>query len=400
MRVLLVHNYYQQPGGEDAVFAAESLLLRRHGHEVVEYTEDNRDVKHVARGILAARAIWSGSTQRRLTEILRRSRFDIAHFHNTFPLISPSAYAACREADVPVAQTLHNYRLLCPAATFFRAERVCEECLDKTLPWPAVLHGCYRDSRAQSASAASVLAIHRWLKTWQEQVNVYIALTEFAKRKFVEGGLPSEKIHVKPNFVHPDPGRGNGTAEWALFVGRLSPEKGIWTVLRAWHELREIPLKLKIIGDGPLMNEIRVFVTKHKLDSVEILGHRVQEDLKDIMKAAKFLIVPSLCYETFGLVAVEAFACGVPVIASRLGAIAELVEEGYTGLLFRAGDSADLADKVRLAVDQSDAIYRMRKNARDGYEKKYAAERNYSMLMEIYKHAITSCDRSSVPTPH
>jgi glycosyltransferase involved in cell wall biosynthesis len=392
MRILLVHNHYQQPGGEDAVFAAESLLLRRHGHEVVEYTENNRDVKHVARGVLAARAIWSGSTQRRLTEILRRSQFDIAHFHNTFPLISPAAYSACREAKVPVVQTLHNYRLLCPAATFFRQGGVCDECLGKPVAWPAVVHGCYRGSRAESMSAVSVVAIHRWLKTWQEQVDIYISLTEFAKRKFVEGGLPPQKICVKPNFVHPDPGRGNGTAQWALFVGRLSPEKGIWTVLKAWHGLRETPLKLKIVGDGPLMNDIRNFVSEHKLNAVEIVGRRAQEDLIPIMKAAKFLIVPSLCYETFGLVAVEAFACGIPVIASRLGAIAELVEEGYTGLLFRPGDSADLADKVRLALAQSDVIYHMQRNARTAYEEKYAAERNYGMLMEIYGHAIRSCD--------
>jgi glycosyltransferase involved in cell wall biosynthesis len=389
MRVLLVHNHYQHPGGEDAVFTAESLLLRRYGHEVVEYTEDNRDINLMGRGILAARAIWSGATQRRLTEILRRNQFDIAHFHNTFPLISPSAYSACREAEVPVAQTLHNYRLLCPAATFFRAERVCEECLDKTLPWPAVLHGCYRGSRAQTATAASVLAIHRWLKTWREQVNVYIALTEFAKRKFVEGGLPPEKIHVKPNFVHPDPGRSKGNAEYALFVGRLSPEKGIWTVLRAWQGLRRT--RLKIVGQGPLMNEIQVFVQQQKLDSVEILGRLSREDLRPVMKSAKFLILPSLCYETFGLVAVEAFAYGLPVIASRLGAMAELVEERCTGLLFRADDADDLRKKVRWALDHNDALCRMSENARKTYEDKYTAETNYKMLMKIYKRVTTRC---------
>jgi glycosyltransferase involved in cell wall biosynthesis len=389
MRALLLHNHYQHPGGEDAVFAAESLLLRQHGHEVAEYTEDNRGVNGMARGILAARAIWSGPTRRRLTELLRESKFDIAHFHNIFPLISPSAYSACRESKVPVVQTLHNYRLLCPAATFFRHGGVCEECLGKPAAWPAVLHGCYRGSRAQSATAASVVAIHRWLKTWHQQVNVYIALTEFAKRKFVEGGFPSQQIYVKPNFVYPDPGQGTGNTEWALFVGRLSAEKGIWTVLEAWRRLRGIPLKLKIVGDGPLMNQILAFVREHKLDSVEILGRRAQEDLRPIMKAAKVLIVPSLCYETFGLVVGEAFACGVPVIASRLGAIAELVEEGDTGLLFRAGDAADLADKVHLALDQNDAVCRMRENARKAYQEKYTAERNYKMLMKIYEHAIT-----------
>jgi glycosyltransferase involved in cell wall biosynthesis len=369
------------------VFADESRLLEEHGHEVEKYTEDNRLVNRMARGTLAVRAIWSGLTRRRLTQILYDRRFDVAHFHNTFPLISPSGYSACREAKVPVVQTLHNYRLLCPAATFFRDGCVCEECLGKTLPWPSVLHGCYRESRAQTASAASALTIHRWLKTWREQVNIYIALTEFAKRKFIEGRLPPDKIYVKPNFVHSDPGRNKGNRDCALFVGRLSYEKGVWTMLRAWQGLGGIPLR--IVGDGPLMKVIQAFVEREKLESVEILGRRTREDLRPLMKSARFLIFPSLCYETFGLVVVEAFACGVPVIASRLGAIAELVEEGRSGLLFRAGDPEDLAEKVSWAIRHSDTMLRMGENARKAYEEKYTAKKNYQMLMEIYEHATT-----------
>jgi glycosyltransferase involved in cell wall biosynthesis len=250
-----------------------------------------------------------------------------------------------------------------------------------------VLHGCYRESRAQTASAASALTIHRWLKTWREQVNIYIALTEFAKRKFIEGRLPPDKIYVKPNFVHSDPGRNKGNRDCALFVGRLSYEKGVWTMLRAWQGLGGIPLR--IVGDGPLMKVIQAFVEREKLESVEILGRRTREDLRPLMKSARFLIFPSLCYETFGLVVVEAFACGVPVIASRLGAIAELVEEGRSGLLFRAGDPEDLAEKVSWAIRHSDTMLRMGENARKAYEEKYTAKKNYQMLMEIYEHATT-----------
>jgi len=395
MRILLIHNHYQHSGGEDAVFAAESALLRENGHEVVEYTEDNQLINGMSRAAVAARAIWSRSTRRRLIKILRDIQFDVVHFHNTFPLISPSAYSACREAKVPVVQTLHNYRLLCPAATLFRDGQLCEACLGKTPPWPGVWHACYRESRSQTAIVAGMLTVHRWLKTWQEQVDIYIALTEFCRQKFIEGGLPSEKIHVKPNFVNPDPGLRKGNGHYALFVGRLSLEKGVRTMLRVWQGVKGIPLK--IVGDGPLLDEVQAFVQKEKLESVEVLGRRTPADVTLLMKGAKFLVFPSVWYETFGLVAIEAFGCGVPVIASRLGAMAEIVEEGHTGLLFRAGDPGDLAEKVRWAVDHTDALRRMGENARRVYEEKYTKEKNYNMLLDMYEQAIrkASCERAS-----
>ncbi|MBI4641066.1 MAG: glycosyltransferase family 4 protein [Candidatus Tectomicrobia bacterium] len=386
MRVLIVHNYYQQPGGEDVVFAAEVALLRQHGHEVVEYTEDNRRINGMSRVAVAAHTIWSRPTRHRLLKILRDIKCDVVHFHNTFPLISPSAYSACREAGVPVVQTLHNYRLLCPSATFFRDGHVCEDCLNKTLPWPGVLHTCYRGSRSQTAMVAAMLTLHRWLKTSHEQVTIYIALTEFARRKFIEGGLPAEKLAVKPNFVDPDPGIGENNGDYALFVGRLSPEKGVRTLLRGWQCLNGIPLK--IVGDGPLMDEVRMFVQKQKLDCVEVLGQRASGEVLSLMKGARFLVFPSEWYETFGRVAIEAFACGVPVIASRLGAMAEIVEEECTGMLFNPGNPQDLADKIRWAANHPEAIACMGKNARQIFEEKYTSEKNYKMLLDIYERAI------------
>ncbi len=396
MRILLIHNRYQHSGGEDAVFAAESALLRENGHEVVEYIEDNQLINGMSRAAVAVRAIWSRPTRRRLTQLLRDMQFDLVHFHNTFPLISPSAYSACREAKVPVVQTLHNYRLLCPAATLFRDGQLCEACLCKIPPWPGVWHACYRESRSQSAIVAAMLSVHCWLKTWQEHVDIYIALTEFSKQKFIEGGLPSEKIHVKPNFVNPDPGLRKQNGHYALFVGRLSPEKGVWTILRAWGGLTGIPLK--IVGDGPLLREVQAFVQKEKLESVEVLGRRTPTDVMLLMKGARFLVFSSEWYETFGRVAIEAFACGVPVIASRLGAMAEIVEEGRTGLLFQVGHPGDLSEKVRWAVDHTAALCRMGENARHIYEHKYTAEKNYNTLLDIYEQAIMkdSSDRTTV----
>jgi glycosyltransferase involved in cell wall biosynthesis len=240
-----------------------------------------------------------------------------------------------------------------------------------------------------------MLTFHRWLKTWQRHVNIYIALTEFARRKFIQGGLSSDKMVVKPNFVSPDPGLRSGNGHYALFVGRLSPEKGVLTLLQAWQGLRGIPLR--IVGDGPLMDQMQAVVQTEKLQWVKVLGRRPPNDIIELMKGTRFLVFPSQWYETFGRVAIEAFACGVPVVASRLGAMAEIVEEGRTGLLFRPGDSGDLAEKVRWAVDHPDVMCRMGEAARREYEEKYTPEKNYKMLLNVYEQAIRTANRESAP---
>ncbi|KRT66115.1 MAG: group 1 glycosyl transferase [Candidatus Dadabacteria bacterium CSP1-2] len=382
----MVHNRYRQPGGEDAVFAAETEILRKHGHEVVEYLDDNRRIDGLNPLVAAANTVWSYASREKLSQVLRETKPDVVHFHNTFLQISPAAYYACWKTAQPVVQTLHNYRLLCPVATFFRDGHVCEDCLDRTPPWPAVLHGCYHNSRMQTAVVAAMLVFHRLLKTWQNQVHVYIALTEFVRRKFIEGGLPEEKIVVKPNFVYSDPGIREGKGEYVLFVGRLSPEKGIKTLLWAWQYLQKIPLK--IVGDGPLMDEIRAYVKMHTLEWVELIGRCNHEEVLELMKGARFLVFPSEWYEGFPVTIAETFACGVPVIASRLGAMAEIVDDGRTGLHFEPGNSEDLAAKVKWAWTHLDQMLQMGREARAEYEAKYTAERNYKMLINIYEKAI------------
>jgi len=391
MRALFVHNRYRQSGGEDAVFAAETAILRKHGHEVVEYLDDNHRIYGLNPLVVAANTVWSYSSRDKLRQVLREAKPDVVHFHNTFLLISPAAYYACWETALPVIQTLHNYRLLCPAATFFRDGHVCEDCLDKTPPWPGVWHACYHDSRVQTGVVASMLTLHRLLKTWQNQVHIYIALTEFVRRKFIEGGLPEKKIVVKPNFVYSDPGMREGKGEYVLFVGRLSPEKGVSTLLKAWQNLKGIPLK--IVGDGPLMEEVKAFVETHGLEKIEILGQRSHEEALSLIKGSRFLIFPSEWYETFGRVIIEAFACGVPVIASRLGAMEEIVEDERTGLHFEPGNSEDLAAKVEWAWIHTKEMQEMGREARREYELKYTAQKNYEMLMEIYRRAMEGSRR-------
>lgn len=386
MRLFLAHNAYQHPGGEDAVFEAEAALLKERGHAVVQYLEENDHAAGMHPLALATNAVWSKTAHRKISAILQELRPSVAHFHNTFLLISPSAYYACHAAGVPVIQTLHNYRLLCPAAIFYREGRVCEECIGQIVPWRGAVHACYRDDRAASSVVATMIAVHNLLRTWSRMVDVYIALSEFGRQKFIEGGLPAEKIVVKPNFLNADPGAREGSGRHALFVGRLAPEKGVSTLLRAWQNVPEVPLK--IVGSGPLMAEISTFADKQGLDQVEVLGHRSRAEVLSLMKEARFLIFPSDWYECFPVTIAESFACGVPVIASRLGAMAEIIEDGRTGLTFSPGDADDLCAKVEWAYTHPKELAQMGRRAREEFEAKYTPARNYELLLNIYRLAI------------
>lgn len=388
MKVLLIHNFYQQPGGEDVVVAAETRLLRAHGHDVVEYLEDNHRIEDMNRLELAGTTTWSRKASRDLESLLRCERPSIVHFHNTFPLISPSAYYACAEAGVPVVQTLHNYRLVCPGATLLRDGSVCELCLGRKVSWPGVIHGCYRGSRAATAAVTAMLATHRAMRTWQTKVDLYIALSEFARRKFIEGGLPPECVVVKPNFVHSDPGSKSGRGEYALFVGRLSPEKGLAVLLEAWAKISN-PVPLRIVGSGPSFERVGECIPQNRGAWVTMVGRLSPAEVLSTMRSARFVVAPSICYENFPLVVIEAYACGVPVIASRLGAMAEIVHDGRTGLHFTASDPDDLAAKVEWAWNHPEEMETMGRAARAEYEAKYTAERNYQMLLQIYKAVIS-----------
>ncbi len=403
LKVLLAHNYYLQPGGEDTAFSAEARLLRDYGHEVIEYVEDNRRIQALNKASLAIQTVWSRPSCKRIIGVLERERPDVAHFHNTFPLISPSAYDACRSAVVPVVQSLDNPRLICPSANFYRDGRLCQECLGKTPPWPAVMHRCYHHSAAQSGVITSMLTVHRVFGTWRTKVDCYLVATDFYRRKFIEGGLPEGLIQVKPHFVSPDPGPkplGQGGSH-ALFVGRLDPEKGVQTLLRAWSQVGSIPMK--ICGDGRLRDWVLRFVEQNGLGGcVQLTGRLSAEQLTELVRGAAFLVWPSEgYYETFGYVAVESFSCGTPVFASRIGVSAEIVADGVTGLHFDAGNPEDLARAVKWAWDHPAEMAQMGHQARLEYESKYTAERNYPLLIEAYESAIRRArQRGHAVRPH
>jgi glycosyltransferase involved in cell wall biosynthesis len=382
MHILSIHNRYQIRGGEDESRAAEENLLRQMGHQVDSYEENNDQIAKLSALNLALKTVWSEASRQIVRQTLRQSTYDIVHVQNFFPLISPAVHYAAKAEGVPVIQTLRNYRLLCPNALFFRDGRVCEDCLGKPIPYPGVVHGCYRESQAASAAVATMITAHRVMQTWTHQVDLFIALTQFARQKFIQGGIPAEKIVIKPNFVPFDPGRGEGEGGYALFVGRLSVEKGLDVLLAAWQQLGE-KIPLKIVGDGPLSGQ----VTAAQTSGVEWLGRRPMSEVYDLMGNAKFLVFPSRWYETFGRVAVEAFAKGIPVIAAEIGAIAELVDSGRTGLLYDPNSPADLIAQVEWMLSHPSELTQMRQEARAEFEAKYTAQRNYEYLIDIYDKA-------------
>ncbi len=397
MKVLLVHNFYRSvtPGGEDNVFRQERDLLKAAGVDVVCYTKSNDDVdEHDRVQVLrtAAAMSWSRRTYEELGEIVRRERPTVAHFHNTFPLITPSAYAACKDHGVPVVQTLHNYRMICCAGTFFREGKVCEICTAGS-PWAGVRHRCYRGSLAGSVAVAWMLRRNWERGTFQQLVDVYIALSSFTADRFVSEGLDRGRIEIKPNFVDSVGPASAGGGGYAVFAARLSEEKGVWTLLEAWQSLRDVPLK--VVGDGPLLAGM---VERARADGlpVEFLGLRRREEVLDIIGKAELQVIASECFEGFPLVLVESYARGTPVIASNIGSLRKLVLPGETGLHFEAGNAASLAAQVRSLWSDPQTRQRLRLGARHRFENEYTPARNLARLLEIYEKASVCAARSTV----
>lgn len=386
LRILIVHNGYQHKGGEDTVVESEFKLLQDNGHEVQLFTRHNDDIKQLGRLKLVANTFWSSDAAADFAAQLERFRPDIIHVHNTFPLISPAIYWIAARFNIPTIQTLHNFRLFCPQAMFLRNGRVCEDCLGH-LPWRGAVRGCYRSSVLQSSVLASMVSAHRIIGTWQTKVTRYIALNNFCREKFIAGGLPKNKVVVKPNFVKSFHSLSIKNENF-LFVGRLSPEKGISTLFDALK--RKPNLNLSIAGSGNAAEDITI------PSNVSFLGFKSKSEVFSLMASTLALVMPSIWYETFGLVIVEAFSVGTPVIASNIGVIPELVEDGVTGLLFEPGNADDLAAKLQWAADHPEQMKAMGDAARLKYEANYTAEHNYKQLIAIYNEAIMEVNGEGV----
>lgn len=387
LRILVAHNRYQQAGGEDRVVQAEVDMLSRRGHDVQLMSFDNDQITSPSAKVLAAvRTFYSPASYRRVEERLKSFAPQILHVHNFLPVLSPSVFFAAAARGTAVVHTLHNFRLICSKATFFRDGHVCEECLEKRSFVPGVKHACYRGSRAGSALVGGTMALHDALHTWRNKVHRYIALTEFAATKLAQMRVPADRIRVKPNFTE-DVGSGDGEGGFALFVGRLSDEKGLETLLAA-DALGALPIPLKIAGDGPMRDQVAA-ASKLPGTRIEWLERQTPQQVRALMKSAAVLIVPSVWYEGFPMVIVEALSLGLPVIASRIGGLPEIIEHGVSGLLFQPGSPQSLGEALRKFSELSpDRVTSMRQAARDRFLSNYNEQTNSETLLHVYQEAM------------
>jgi glycosyltransferase involved in cell wall biosynthesis len=386
MKILILHNRYKIIGGEEGVVKAEYTLLEERGHKVTVFEVSNDRIVGIwGKLSTAINGIYSLSSKQQVSDAIAQLEPDLVHVHNFFPLLSPSVYDACVDAEVPVVQTLHNYRLICPKAMPFRNGQICEDCFDRVIPWSGVVHGCYRNSHIQSASVAAMLGLHHWQGTWHKRVDAYIALSDFQKQVFVRAGLPAERFFVKPNFVFGSEPQDVERDDFALFVGRLSEEKGVEILLDAYLQ-HQLTIPLKIIGDGP--SRAKLAAQAAGLPQVTFLGQQEATVVAQMMQRAQFLVFPSIWYEGFPLTIAESYACKLPVIASRLGSMSEIVRDGVTGLHFESGNAADLASKMRWAIADPQSMQKMGDAAYEIYQNCYTPQANYQQLIQIYKSAI------------
>jgi glycosyltransferase involved in cell wall biosynthesis len=398
MRVLQIHNYYQFPGGEDSVAAAERKLLADYGNEVYLFERHNQEIDKygsLRKLFLFFNPTWSFSAQREVARIVRSRKIDIVHLHNFFPLVSPSVLYACATAGVPVVYTLHNWRLLCANGILYRDGEACTKCIDKGV-LQAIRHACYRRSTLQTVSVVLMQIVHRNLKTWQKLITLYVAPSEFVKEWFVKAGFPTGKIIVKPHFDYAEPKVLNGSGKYALFVGRLIKNKGIFELLEAW---KSVAFPLKVVGSGPDEAEVRHFVDKWNLGSVELCGQATSASVVDYIKESLFLIVPSLHHEAFAKVVIEAFACGIPVVGSRRPPLTELIDDGRNGLLFEAGAVGDICNKVKWLIGHELELNEMGIQAKNDFDVRFSAEENYRQLIDIYGKAIKEVERNRMTSP-
>ncbi len=389
MKVLLAHSCYQYRGGEDMVFEREARLLESNHVDVIRYEKHNHGILDGGRIRAAARAFWNSGVYREVRELIRRHQVDVVHITNMMPGLSPSIYRAARCENVPVVQSVHNFRLAgCLNGFFLRNSQVCRECSGQRFSWQGVLHGCYRNSRSQSLVAAASLALHRMINNDSQGIAAWIALTDFSREELIRSGLPGDRIYVKPNFLEQDIEPGTGSGDYAVFAGRMSQEKGVTTMIRAWQILhdRGVAPPLKIVGEGPLLHE--AMANAAHLPVVEFTGPLANAQTLNLLKSAKCLIVPSEWYEVFPLVILEAYASGTPVIASGIGNLLSLVQDGTTGWHFRPGDAVNLADVVERAFSDASLGTSMRAAARRSFEEMGGRNENFLRLSSIYQKAM------------
>ena len=387
MKILQLHNLYRIGGGEDTVVQRERTLLQQRGHQVTALERSNAEADNWPawrRPRLLRDTFFSTESYRMVREICRRERPDVAHVHNVFFLLSPSVYYALDREGVPIVQTCHNFRFLCANAIFYTGGGLCERCLGGNYAH-AVIHRCYHDSRAQSLALAASLAWHRYAGHWWDRIDAFVALSEFSRRKLAEGGLPEDRMFLKPHFLDRSVTPSLESDHYAVVMSRLHAEKDVQTAVEAFQHLPD--LRLVVLGEGPLLEPLKALARQLGLRNVEFRGFVGGEARFEILRRARLLVLPSRVYENFSVSVLEAYAMGKPVVASRIGAVAEMVEDGVTGFLFEPGRPDDLARKIRQLIEQPGRAAELGRAARERFESRFTADVNYQQLMDIYAFA-------------
>jgi len=390
LHIVMFHNRYQYAGGEDAAVKSDIELLREYGHQVSLIEVHNDIIKTYSKYDkfkLFAETAWNFRLYRQMRSQLQELHPDLVHVQNFFPLFSPSIHAAARSLNIPTVQHLHNFRLGCLNSYLFRDGKVCEACVGKN-PWRGIGYGCYRDSSIASIAVWGMITFNRWRRTWEKDVDAFITPSHFAAQKLKEIGIPSDRLYVNPNVINPQNVEVLPSPQFEnpnfLFVGRLSAEKGIVTLLQAWAELNMVDWQLKIIGDGSERQNLQQFVDRAGLKNVQFLGYLTPSQVAMAMYSATAILVPSQCYETFGRVAVEAFACRKPVLASDVGALSELITPEHNGFLISCDRINDWTEKLYWCGTNPEAMQIMGNNAYKTYQESYTRSANYHQLMKIY----------------
>jgi len=383
LKILLCHNYYKTRAGEGLVFEHEKNLLIKNGHEVQIYTRDNKEINSFSAGKKISsflNGFNNKKTQNDIDRIISESRPDVAHIHNVFPLISPAIYVALNRHKVPIVQTFHNFRFICPNGLLFINEKECPYFLKKK--FHCIKNKCYRQSYLYSAWYSAILAHNK--KTFKEKIDRYIALNSFTKSIFVKAGFDEQKIIVKPNSASADSSTFNKNPEnYIIFAGRLSQEKGAFTLLKAAAKVPSLPLK--ILGSGPLENEIKKFIADNNLNHIELLGYQPQKQFEKYLVDALITILPSECFENCPLTVINSLYLGTPVIASRTGGIPDFVPEEKAGWLFTPGNVDELTQKLQMVENNKEKIIKMRTQVREWGVEQFSPETNYKRLMKIYE---------------
>jgi glycosyltransferase involved in cell wall biosynthesis len=393
MKVLIIHNFYRSlsPSGEDRVFEEEAVLLRENGVQIVIYEKSNDEIKGFGEKLSAIFKIsWSKESYREVKQLIEKHRPDLVHVHNFWYLISPSIFFACNDLNVPVVQTVHNYRMFCANGLLLRNNAPCNLCVGKK-PWRGAAYGCYKNSRIYSLPIVISQYLHQIIKTWDNKVNAFIVPSVFLKNKLIESGLTKEKIFVKPHFTEEKKYTKEKPQNSGVFIGRISAEKGMETLVNAVMKLRESEIKdfsITLVGEGPAMPSLAKKVKEGKVSGLRFLDKLSHEESMKVLKRSRFLVIPSICYETFSKVAIEAFSCGKPVIASKSGALQDIVFDRKTGFIVKPNDYCDLASKMASLTKNDALCAKMGEHALAEYYEKYTAINNYKQLMEIYSYVI------------